>query len=728
MVNVAGAHYARLVVPYSPAEVLMRHLFRDFVLSFLILAAMMGTGMAQAGREVQAEPPAGWDRLVDQYFDDYYFPFHPTAGTSAGFHRYDTQLEDYSHAGVEAEIKALKQARGKIEGFSANRLTAEQQADRELVLHEIDGRLLELEQIRQWERNPDRYAGGITYSVFLIMSRNFAPPEERLRSVIARERLMPKVFEAARANLANPPKIYTQVALMQLPGIIHFFQQDVPAAFKEVQDRKLLAEFNQSNQAVIESLGAYQKWLKDDLLPRSNGDFRIGAENYRKKLLYDEMVDTPLDELLKLGYADLHRNQQWLKETAARIDPSKTLEQVLAEAQNNYPPPDKLPQTVRDMFGDLRGFIERAHIVTIPSPVLPIVEETPPFMRALTFASMDTPGPYEHTAKEAFFNVTVPEKDWTPEHVREFMAQFNYDTLTSVATHEAYPGHYVQFLWVQNAPSKVRKLVGSHSNAEGWAHYCEQMMLDEGYGRPTGAASADRNALEILSDTQGVDFGSYLSKVLPIIRQNWYGLIPNVATRPQMKQGTTSVEFTILKNGKVSSPKVLETSGDIHLHRAALAAVSASSPLPPLPEQFRGESLALRFHFVYNPSKETDEKSLKLRLGQLQDALLRNVRYIVGIEMHTGKMTFEQAVDFFVKEGYQSRAVAETETKRGTSDPTYLVYTLGKLEILKLREDYQQKMGAKFNLQEFHDQFLKQGFPPVKIIRKAMMGDDSPVL
>ena len=590
----------------------MRHPFRDIMLSFLIWAAMISAGMAQAGRAAQAEPPAGWDRLVDQYFDDYYFPFHPTAGTSAGFHRYDTQLEDYSRAGVGAEIKALKQARGKIEGFSASGLTAEQRSDRELVLHEIDGRLLELEQIRQWERNPDRYAGGITYSVFLIMSRNFAPPEERLRSVIARERQMPKVFEAARANLTNPPKIYTQIALMQLPGIIHFFQQDVPGAFKEVKDRKLLAEFNQSNQAVIDSLGAYQKWLKDELLPRSNGDFRIGAENYRRKLLYDEMVDTPLDELLKLGYADLRRNQQWLKETAARIDPSKTLEQVLAEAQNNYPPPDKLLQTVRDMFGDLRGFIERAHIVTIPSPVLPIVEETPPFMRALTFASMDTPGPYEHTAKEAFFNVTVPEKDWTPEHVREFMAQFNYDTLTSVATHEAYPGHYVQFLWVQNAPSKVRKLVGSHSNAEGWAHYCEQMMLDKGYGKQAGGRS--------------------------------------------------------------------------------------------------------------------DEKYLKLRLGQLQDALLRNVRYIVGIEMHTGKMSFEQAVDFFVKEGYQSRAVAETEAKRGTSDPTYLVYTLGKLEILKLREDYQQKMGAKFNLQEFHDQFLKQGFPPVKVIRKAMMGDDSPVL
>ncbi len=581
-------------------------------LCLLVLVCSGNQVIAQKSPAEQPAAPSGWDRLVDQYFDDYYFPFHPTSGTHAGLHRYDTQLEDYSRTGVEAEIKSLQQVRGKIEGFEANGLAAEQQADRELLLHKIAGQLLELEQIREWEKNPDRYAGGITYSAFLIMSRKFAPPEERLRTLFARERLMPKVFEAARTNLKNPPKIYTQVALQQLPGIIRFFQQDVPAAFKEVKDGKLLDEFKQSNQAVIDALGAYQKWLQEDLLPRSHGDFRIGAENYRKKLLNDEMVDTPLDELLKLGYADLRRNQKWLKETAARIDPSKAPERVLADLQKNYPPPDHLLQTVRDMFGDLRGFIEHAHIVTIPSPVLPIVEETPPFMRALTFASMDTPGPYEHIAKEAFFNVTLPEKDWTPEHVREFMAQFNYDTLTSVATHEAYPGHYVQFLWVQNALSKVRKLVGSHSNAEGWAHYCEQMMLDEGYGKPVGGGS--------------------------------------------------------------------------------------------------------------------DEKYLKLRLGQLQDALLRDARYIAGIEMHTGKMTFDQTVDFFVKEGYQSRAVAETEAKRGTSDPTYLVYTLGKLEVLKLREDYKQKLGAKFNLQEFHDQFLKQGFPPVKIIRKALLGDDSPVL
>jgi uncharacterized protein (DUF885 family) len=195
----------------------------------------------------------------------------------------------------------------------------------------------------------------------------------------------------------------------------------------------------------------------------------------------------------------------------------------------------------------------------------------------------------------------------------EVLQAFNFGTIVSTSVHEAYPGHYVQFLWAKQAPSKVRKLLGASSNAEGWAHYCEQMMLDQGYGQPGTGAKDAREA---------------------------------------------------------------------------------------------------KF----------------LRLGQLQDALLRNARFIVGIKMHTGEMTMEQAEDFFVKEGYQLRSVGVTETKRGTSDPTYLYYTLGKLQIMKLRADLQAKQGAAFSLQQFHDTFLQQGFPPLKIVRRAMLGDDSPTL
>jgi uncharacterized protein (DUF885 family) len=378
----------------------------------------------------------------------------------------------------------------------------------------------------------------------------------------------------------------------------------VPSAFSEVKDEVLLAEFKQSNKAVMDALGSYQKFLKDELLAKSNGDYRIGADNYRKKLLYEEMVDLPLEELLKIGEADLRKNQEAYKQTAAKLDPSKTAEQILADMAKDYPPPAKLLDEFRGTLGGLKQFIEDKKIITIPSPVLPILEETPPFERATTFASMDTPGPYETKAKEAYFNVTLPEKSWKPQQVAEHMAGFNYGTILSTAVHEAYPGHYTQFLWMQQIPSKVRKLIGANSNAEGWAHYTEQMMLDEGY-----------------------------------------------------------------------------TNGD-----------------------------------------------LKMRLGQLQDALLRNARYMVGIRMHTGQMSYDEAIDYFVKEGYQSRSNGERETKRGTSDPTYLYYTLGKLQILKLREDYKKLRGDKFTLQEFHDSFMKQGFPPIKIIRRAMLGNDSPVL
>jgi uncharacterized protein (DUF885 family) len=194
------------------------------------------------------------------------------------------------------------------------------------------------------------------------------------------------------------------------------------------------------------------------------------------------------------------------------------------------------------------------------------------------------------------------------------MSEFNVGTIVSTSVHEAYPGHYVQFLWVNNTKlSKVRKIVTANSNVEGWAHYCEQMMLDQGYGQP-GAGAKDMREANLI------------------------------------------------------------------------------------------------------------------RLGQLQDALLRDARFVVGIKMHTGQMTFDQAVDFFVSDGYQSRSVGTVETKRGTSDATYLYYTLGKLQIMKLRADLQQKEGATFSLQQFHDDFMKQGGAPIKIVRKALLGDDSPTL
>ena len=568
---------------------------------------------AQSNSKTATKGTVSLSQLEDRYFDEYYFKFNPTQGTQAGFHQYDNQLEDYSRAAVDQQIATLKKFRDEFARVSVP-ANQDQATDYRLVVDDINSRLLTLETIRPWEKNPDQYSSGITGSIFTIMSRSYAPADQRLKSIIAREKQAPAIFQAAKQNLKNPPPIFVDVALEQISGLIGFFQKDVPEAFQDVKDPALLKEFQASNQMVMDELKAYGEWLEKDLKPRAHGDFRLGADTYRKKLLYDEDVDIPLDRLLEVGMANLRQNQQAFKETAAKIDPNKTPQQILEELGKDHPAPDKLLQTFRDTLGGLKGFLEQRHIVKVPSDVPPIVEETPPFARALTFASMDTPGPYEKVAKEAYFNVTLPESSWTPQQVDEHMAGFNRGTIISTAVHEVYPGHYIQFLWVPYAPSKVRKLLGCSSNAEGWAHYSEQMMLDEGYGRTPGA------------------------------------------------------------------------------------------------------------------DPDHDVAYLKLRLGQLQDALLRNARFIVGIQMHTGKMTFDQGVAFFVKEGYQSHMNGLRETKRGTSDPTYLYYTLGKLEILKLREDYKKKMGAQFSLEGFHNEFLKQGFPPIKLIRKTMLGDDSPVL
>jgi uncharacterized protein (DUF885 family) len=556
-----------------------------------------------------------FQKVSDEYFDQVYFHYGPTGGTLAGYHQYDAQLEDYSRKNIDAEIAVLKVFEKRVEAIHPDNAAADfvPRSDREIVLGNIRSALLTLETIRPWEKNADNYSGTTANGAFTLMERKFASPDDRLRSLIAREKQMPALFADARVNLKNPPRVYTEIAIEQLPDIVSFFEHDVPLAFADAQDPALKAEFTQTNTEVIAALNSYLGWLKTDLLPRSNGDFRIGAETFSKKLQYDEMVDLPLDKLLEIGWADMRRNQAHFNQIAKELEPDKDPRAVLLELGENHPAPDQLMNTFRATFDGLVGFIHSHHIVTIPSDVRPIVEETPPFMRATTSASMDTPGPFETHATEAYFNVTLPDPKMTPAEVEGFMHSFNVGTVISTAVHEAYPGHYIQFLWVPQAPSRVRKLLGANTNVEGWAHYTEQMMLDEGYGQPGTGAKDEREA---------------------------------------------------------------------------------------------------KF----------------LRLGQLQDALLRNARFIVGIQMHSGKMSFDEAIAFFQKEGYQSKELATMETKRGTSDPTYLYYTLGKLEIMKLREDMKKKQGAAFSLEEFHNNFLRQGFPPVKIVRAAMLGDDSPTL
>ncbi|PYS59707.1 MAG: DUF885 domain-containing protein [Acidobacteria bacterium] len=549
--------------------------------------------------------PRPFQQIVDAYFDDY-FKTNPSQATSVGFHQYDHQLEDFSLSAHQRNRRKLVEYLAAFQALNPRALSPLERDDREIMIVTIHSLLLEEDRVQMWRKNPDTYSSAVTSSIFALIKRDFAPPEERLRSVIEREKQISRALTQARGVLRTPPKIYTRIAIEQLPGNIDFFQTTVPDAFKNVNHAVLLADFKQSNDAAIAALKDYQGWLQKNLLPRSRGTFAIGAENYRLKLLYDEMVDVPLPRLLKIGYAQLRKDQQALVETARRIDPKKKPEDVLKELERDHPTADTLLSSAQQQLDGLRQFLIDHKIITVPGGAQAKVVETPSFMRATTFASMDTPGPYETKATEAYYNITLPDPSWSKEKQEEYLEGYNYPLLSNVSVHEVWPGHYTQFLWVKNNPelSKTRKLTGAGSNAEGWAHYSEQMVLDEG------------------------------------------------------------------------------------LHN--------NDP--------------------------------RYRLAQLVDALLRDCRYLVGIKMHTQGMTTDEAKEFFVKEGHQVPVVGEMETKRGAGDPTYLMYTLGKLEILKLREDYKRRMGSAFSLQDFHDRFIKAGSPAVKIVRRELMGRDGPLL
>jgi uncharacterized protein (DUF885 family) len=582
----------------------MTHAGRLLVLLAVLIAATScqapapDAAAAKGGAAIAANADGDFNKLVDELLEDA-FQRNPTQATYLGIHTYDDRLEDLSRRGIDAQVAALRSFRDKVSNVDPKSLSLPNQLDREQLLLSLDSQLLTQLQIRPWATNPDIYSSGVTQSAYIMVKRSFAPPESRLKSLIARERLMVRNLEEARKNLDNPPEILTKIAIEQIDGNRDFFVHAVPAAFTQVTDKALLDAFAETNKGVIEALAAYKTFLTKELLPKSKGSFALGGAILSKKFASDEMVDVPLDRLLAIAKADLARNQQAFKELAAKLGPGKPATTVMASLTSDHPPATKLLETTQNTLDSIRQFIESKQLLTLPKHVPARVEETPPFLRAVTSASMDTPGPFETKATEAFYNMTLPEPGWPKAQVESFMRQWYYPMIANVSVHEVYPGHYVQFLYAPQFPSKVRKVYGATSNIEGWAHYCEQMMLDEGFH-----------------------------------------------------------------------------DNDPHY-----------------------------------------------RLAQLQDALLRDVRFIAGIRMHSEGLSVADAQKLFETEAYQPPPVALSESKRGTSDPTYGYYTMGKLMILKLREDLRAKRGAAFSIKDFHDEFLKLGPLPLPLIRRAMLGE-----
>ena len=581
------------------------------LLPLLLLAATtLGAHSSVQTGDPGDSPEIAFARLTDEILADT-FSFAPLSAVGLGLHQYDGKFPDFSRASIDAEIRRAHDLKTRLEAIDITKLSPASAFDDKLLRLSIDNGLLQLEDMGTFDRNPMTYAFALDVNAYL--KRDFAPLPDRLRSIIATERQAPALFASARANLAPVlPKSFVALAIAIARGGADFLTHDLVEAVQEVKDPALQAEFKTVNDKAAAELTAYADWLAKERLPKaSEKGFAIGETVYRKMLASSEDIDVSPEKLLEIGLAELKREQGQFAAAAAIIDPNKPAIEVFKAIQADHPTADSLLPDIRKHLETIRSFMIDRNIIDIPSEVRSTVAETPKYLRQGSFASSDNPGPFEVLGAQAYYYVTPVESDWTDKQKDEWLTSFNFYTADIVSVHEVYPGHYVQALRMNASPvTKVQRVCGSYAYIEGWAHYCEQMAAEEGYGRS-------------------------------------------------------------------------------------------------------------------NPSDPKDLQGAKYHLAQSDEALLRICRLCVSIKLHTQGMSVEEATKFFEDNCYYEHKPAYQEALRGTFDPGYLFYTVGKLELLKLRRDYQAQEGAAYTLKRFNDAVTDHGTPPVRLLRELMLKDPS---
>ena len=555
---------------------------------------------------------AEYEAVAEEYVKTY-LAAHPLQGTALGFHEYDGKISDYSRLALDAELSRLRRFDDRLAKFDPAKLSPRQSIDLRILQTAVKRELFEMQDMSVFERNPMVYARAADVNVYV--KRNFAPLEDRVRSLVAIESQIPNILIAARTNLDEKlPKPFIELAIQIARGSADFQKKDLIAAVSGLKDEQVRVAFQAANRRGANALSDYATWLEREKLPKATLDFALGKEKFGRFLAQTELVDLPPQKILEIGMTQLKAEQQAFVEAAKKIDPNKPAIDVFKQIQSEHPVPDKLIPDISKDLDKLRKYVVNRRVVGIPSEVRAKVKETPQYLRATSFASMDTPGPFEKRATEAYYYVTPTEEDWPAQEKEEWLTAFNYYTSDVVSIHEVYPGHYVQFLHLNaSSASKVEKIFGSYAFIEGWAHYCEKMMIDEGFGGPSNSS----------------------------------------------------------------------------------------------------------------PSEDDLKRAAKYRMAQADEALLRLCRLCVSIKVHTQKMSIDEATKFFQDNCYYEPKPARQEAMRATFDPGYLNYSLGKLQILKLRDDYKAQQGNEFSLQKFHNELLSHGMPPIRLLREIMLKDKS---
>jgi uncharacterized protein (DUF885 family) len=581
----------------------MNRLVQLLTFFLLLLTACNNNPDKPAGMTGSADD--AFQKLSDEFLTGY-LSWRPQLAVGLGFHEYNGKVTDYSKTSLDAELTRLKDFEQRLNAVDTAGLSPKMFYDFRILRSAILYEIYNFEDFKYYTHNPMNYANAV--DVNLYIKRDFAPLEERLRYVIAVEQKIPEVYAAAKANLEDSlPKPYIETAISIAEGGAGFLKGDLLVALKDVKNDSLMKAFTAINNKAIAAVGDFVSWLKKEKLPRANNAYAIGKDNYKKMLLYSEDIRMSPEEILEIGLKELEREKDRFNKAAAIINPNKKPRDVLNDVQKEHPSAENLIPEAKRNLELIRQFVIDKNICTMPSEVRVQVKETPQYARATSTASMDVAGPFETKATESYYYITPVDPTWTSKQKEDWLSSFDYYTTDNVTVHEAYPGHYTQFLHLNaSSASKIEKIFGSYAYIEGWAHYCEKMMIDEGFGND-------------------------------------------------------------------------------------------------------GDSI----------------KAAKYRMAQSGDALLRLCRLCVSIKMHCQGMTVAEGTKFFMDNWYQGEKPSAQEALRGSFDPGYLFYTLGKLQIIKLRDDYHKQEGNNFTLKSFHDQLMDNGMPPIRLLREVLLKDQN---
>jgi uncharacterized protein (DUF885 family) len=538
------------------------------------------------------------------FVDDYLAYLHealPTQASLDGVHLHDDLLEDLSRSANDAHARALAGFSRRLHQIDAGLLPATEKVEHPVVAASIEARLHELEVVRTWERNPQFYADAVGTSLASQALFAYAPEPERARRVVSKLRQVPRLVQAARDNVRDCPGIFIKTGLETWRGVLKFIETDLPRAFSTLDDLRILGDLADTCTEATVSIASYVGYLETELAPRAKASFRLGRERFEQKLKLEEGITLSAERLLTIALREMTEVQETFRTAAGRLNGGDPIE-AWRHAKDQHPQPGSLVSVAREQIRELEQFLRDHAIVSLPGGEPVVVAPSPEFYR-WAFASMWTPGPFESKPSRAYYYLTDVDRSWPVDRQKEHMRDFNLPSLWNISIHEVYPGHFLHFQHLRQVESKVRKstFFAPASFIEGWAHYCEQMMMEAGFARGDAA----------------------------------------------------------------------------------------------------------------------------VRLGQLSEALVRLARCVVAIRLHCEDLSVEQGMRFFRDEAFLEEATARREAERGTFDPTYLVYSIGKLMMLKLRRDYKEQQGGRYSLRAFHDAVLGQGCAPFWAHRQLLLGDAS---